>query len=53
MWDTECFRLSVTDRKIEKAATLVLELSSSTGRWQLGRWLSGGTSQKFLPGYGP
>ena len=32
MWDTAHFRLSVTDRKIEKAAALVSELSSLTGQ---------------------
>ena len=31
VWDTARFHLSVTDRKIEKAAALVSELLSSTG----------------------
>ena len=32
VWDTVCFRLAVTDRKIEKAAALFSELSSLTGK---------------------
>ena len=32
VWDTVCFQLSVTDRKIEKAAALVSELSSLIGQ---------------------